>query len=397
MYTSSVLQQVKKDLESWTTNFVEASNEFYGGNFPVCPYARQARIKGQTTYALYPGGNIKEFIQNSVNKLIENDEHKQMLIVLPPRAKWTIGMDKMIYNINKRIIPLNYFALKGSANGSKSSYPGLLNKGEYQLIGLNTLDKVLEGVEWLKQKGYYKNWSEQHYNDIVVRRQRMYDKYGKQDIKAFYDKNNFPGKYSANDLLEYYNGNRYLNFIQQYISGRFTVLDAGCGTGFTTNYFARKNTDLTFTGIDFAESITWAEKISSELQLRNTNYIKADLNDFESDTKYNVVLCQGVLHHIPAYNKVLKKLQGMVNSNGLFIIGLYHPWGKMLQRLLPTQYQSNVLEEDQEKNPFELSFTKKEVVKMFKGYTLIDSHPSALMNWRNGGLTVYVFRKAKYV
>mgnify|MGYP001471543124 CR=1 FL=1 len=44
----------------------------------------------------------------------------------------------------------------------------------------------------------------------------------------------------------------------------------------------------------------------------------------------------------------LKKLQRMIKNNGLFIIGLYHPWGKMLQKLLPTQYESNVLQEDQE-------------------------------------------------
>ena len=85
----------------------------------------------------------------------------------------------------------------------------------------------------------------------------------------------------------------------------------------------------------------------------------------------------------------------MIKNNGLFIIGLYHPWGKMLQKLLPIQYHNNVLEEDQEKNPFELSFTKKQVVNMFKGFKLIDSNPSPLLNWRNGGLTVYVFRKAK--
>ena len=85
----------------------------------------------------------------------------------------------------------------------------------------------------------------------------------------------------------------------------------------------------------------------------------------------------------------------MIKNNGLFIIGLYHPWGKMLQKLLPIQYQSNVLQEDQEKNPFELSFTKKQVVNMFKGFKLIDSNPSTYVNWRNGGLTVYVFRNVK--
>ena len=214
-------------------------------------------------------------------------------------------------------------------------------------------------------------------------------------IKRFYDKNGFPGRYSAGDVLKYYNENRYLTFIGRYISGTSNVLDAGCGTGFTTNHFARKNTDVKFTGVDFAKSIIWAEKIRKELHLKNIKFVKTDLHKFTSNTKYGVILCQGVLHHIPSYNKVLKKLQRMIKNNGLFIIGLYHPWGKMLQKLLPIQYHNNVLEEDQEKNPFELSFTKKQVVNMFKGFKLIDSNPSPLLNWRNGGLTVYVFRKAK--
>lgn len=393
MYTNSQVQQVKHDIENWTREFVEASNEFYGGNFPVCPYARHARIKGQTTCQIYKGGSVKHFIEESVEKLLDDDTTKQMLIVLPPITKWYPGMDKFIYTLNKRIIPLNYFAMRGSANGCRNSFPGFINRGEYQLIGLNTLDKVLEGVEYLKKQGYYKNWSETHYNDIVVERQKMYEKYGKHTIKSFYDKNNFPGKYTANDVINYYNGNRYVSFIEKYVSGRFTVLDAGCGTGFITNNLASRNTDVHFTGVDFADSVDLAQNISAELGLSNTNFVKSDLNNYKSDRKFNVVLCQGVLHHVPNYKKVLKSLQSMLHSGGTFIIGLYHPWGKMLQKLLPTQYDSKVLEEDQEENPFELSFTKTQAIEMFKGYKLISSYPSALMNWRNGGLTVYVFRK----
>lgn len=391
MYTNNVLEKIKIDIKSWTIDFVEASNEFYGGKFPVCPYARQARIKGETTYAIYPGGNLKQFIQNSVNLLLEDKEFKQMLIVMPPSSKWVFGIDRLILDINKRIIPLNYFAMKGNAIGTTSSYPGI--GGEYQLIGLNTLDKVFEGVEHLKKKGYYKNWSKKHYNDIVVKREEMYSKYGDKDIKVFYDRINFPGKYVYSDIVEYYNDNRYLNFIEKYIKGSESVLDAGCGTGFITNNFAYRNPNMHFTAVDFAKSIDWAEQISTELELKNTKFVKKDLNDYKSKKRYCVILCQGVLHHIPNYAQVLKNLQSMVDKNGLFIIGLYHPWGKKLQKLLPVKYDSTVLKEDQEENPFETSFTKAQTVDMFKGFKLIDSYPNAFFNWRNGGLTVYVFRK----
>ena len=76
---------ISNNIESWTVNFVEASNEFYGGKFPVCPYARQARIKGETTYAIYPGGNLKQFIQHSVDQLLADDKLKQNRTRIPCR------------------------------------------------------------------------------------------------------------------------------------------------------------------------------------------------------------------------------------------------------------------------------------------------------------------------
>ena len=207
MFTSNIVQKVKKDIEDWTINFVEASNVFYGGKFPVCPYARQARIKGETTYAIYSGGGVKKFIEESVQKLLQDKKHKQMLIVLPARTKWYFGQKKIIHNLNKKIIPQNYFALDGNAKGTKSNYTGIGNSGEYGMIGVNTLDEVLDAVEYLKKRGYYKDWSKEHYYDIVIRRQEMYEKYSNINVKGFYNNNNFPGKYTARQLKNYYNEN----------------------------------------------------------------------------------------------------------------------------------------------------------------------------------------------
>ena len=99
--------------------------------------------------------------------------------------------------MNKKIIPQNYFALDGNAKGTKSNYTGIGNSGEYRIIGVNTLDEVLDAVEYLKKSGYYKDWSKEHYYDIVIRRQEMYEKYSNINVKGFYNNNNFPGKYSA--------------------------------------------------------------------------------------------------------------------------------------------------------------------------------------------------------
>jgi len=212
-------------------------------------------------------------------------------------------------------------------------------------------------------------------------------------VKNFYNTNPFPGPYTANSVKAYTGQNRYIAFISKSIMSSRKVLDAGCGTGFIVNYLAQTYPTKNFTGVDFANSIDYALKIKEELNRPNLKFIKADLTRFETDESFDTIICQGVLHHIPDYVQTLARLQKMLHSGGIFIIGLYHPWGKRLQRLLPNDYATQTLEIDQEQHPYELSFYSRDVKKMFEDYQFVDSHPGILCNWRNGGLTTYVFRK----
>ena len=212
-------------------------------------------------------------------------------------------------------------------------------------------------------------------------------------VKDFYNKHPFPGPYTAKSVKEYTGQNRYISFISDAIMHSRRVLDAGCGTGFISNYLANTYPTKNFTGVDFADSMDHALKIKDELNLPNLKFIKQDLTRFETDLSFDTIICQGVLHHIPDYEQTLSRLKGMLSSKGLFIIGLYHPWGKTLQKWMPNNYHSQTLEVDQEHHPFELSFWGGEVKDMFTGYKFIASHPGVFLNWRNGGLTTYIFRK----
>jgi trans-aconitate methyltransferase len=212
-------------------------------------------------------------------------------------------------------------------------------------------------------------------------------------VKEFYNKHPFPGHYTAQSLKDYTGQNRYIDFISKNVRHSRRVLDAGCGTGFIVNYLAQTYPTKNFTGVDFADSIDYAKKIKEELNRPNLKLIREDLTRFETKDGFDTIICQGVLHHIPDHIQTLARLQNMLHNHGIFIIGLYHPWGKKLQRLLPNDYDTKILEIDQEQNPYELSFYSRDVKKMFKDYQFLDSYPGILWNWRNGGLTVYVFRK----
>lgn len=224
------------------------------------------------------------------------------------------------------------------------------------------------------------------------------------NIRDFYNQVQFPGKYTMTGL-QYHDDeikNKYLAQIASVINDNVNVLDLGCGTGLISNLLANKYPTSNFTGVDFSDSIYYARKFSAKHNIKNTKFIKQDILNFSSSSQYDVVIAQGVLHHIPEYKKAIEKTKALVKEGGYLVVGLYHPMGKIAKRLFNITYNSNTLYLDQEKNPFELSFSGGEVKDLFADFFLESAFPStinsimavhALFNYTNGGLVTYVFKK----
>ncbi len=221
-------------------------------------------------------------------------------------------------------------------------------------------------------------------------------------VKNFYSKIQFPGHYKLSDL-EFYDEficNRYLEIFDKELKGINTVLDVGCGTGFITNFLARRHPDIKFEAIDFSNSIDYAKQFSKQNKITNVSYFKKDFLKFDTDKTYDLIFCNGVIHHIPDYKTAVEKIKNLTNKK--IILGVYNTYGKILKRLIPVNYSSNILYQDQELCPFELTFTDKEIKILFDEYKLTQIFPSVknqfvdianFFNHQNGGLTIYTFNK----
>lgn len=222
-------------------------------------------------------------------------------------------------------------------------------------------------------------------------------------VSKFYSNIAFPGHYSLPDLARYGDPveNPYLAILEKYVRHANSVLDAGCGTGLTTNLFAYRNPSINFTGVDFSKSVDWARNFAQRNFINNVTFVKDDLVNFDCTRTFELVICQGVLHHIPDYNQALSNLKSLISPGGRMILGLYHPWGKLAKKFISIDYGSNTLYQDQENNPIELSFSKKQVKQLTQEFDIVDTYPSllssvalpALFNYRNGGLVVYVLER----
>lgn len=226
-----------------------------------------------------------------------------------------------------------------------------------------------------------------------------------EEIKKFYSNLHFPGRYNRKDLKFYEEQgihNIYLREINTVMRDGIDVLDVGCGTGLVSNLFADTYKKSNFTAVDFSDSIDYASNFAEANDIKNVSWIKQDFLLFETNHKYDVIICCGVLHHIPQYQQALDKIKNLLKANGKLVLAVYNPWGKILKQFFRINYNCDILYQDQEKNPFELSFSNSRVHAMCKDLKFHKSAPSirnhfvdllALNNSENGGLVLYVFSK----
>lgn len=222
-------------------------------------------------------------------------------------------------------------------------------------------------------------------------------------IRQFYSKNPFPGPYTWDQISSYRYppDNRYLKIIDSYLHDYQKVLDVGCGTGLITNLFASRYIS-DFTGIDFSDGIDYANQFALDNQLSNTEFIKQDFFEFSAKTKYDVIISQSFITHVPDYQQAVNRLKSLLNNDGVLLLGVYNNYGKILKKFLKINYKNDRLKLDQEHNPFEISFSHQEVLNMCNDLKLLAVTPSvknhlvglsSFINSINGGLTMYVFRK----
>jgi SAM-dependent methyltransferase len=211
-------------------------------------------------------------------------------------------------------------------------------------------------------------------------------------VKAFYEETPFPS-YDDHDslrsLIEKSRRGVYADELNRALPFNSTVLEVGCGTGQLSNFLGVSCRRVI--GADMClNSLRLAERFRREHRLARVRFVQMNLfRPCFRPGQFDVVLCNGVLHHTGDPRGGFERLVPLVKPGGFIIVGLYNRYGRMLnavrRRLFAVsggrgQWLDPYLRgtrlsadkrrawfEDQYRHPHESTHTFGEVLKWFEG------------------------------
>ena len=159
-------------------------------------------------------------------------------------------------------------------------------------------------------------------------------------VSAFYDRFPFPGDPLQDGPPPGYNWRWCHQSVLAAVHGvlpagseRPRILDAGCGTGVSTDYLCHLNPGADVLGIDIsAGALAVArerlQRSGAPAQVRSLRQEQRSLLDLESEGPFDYINSVGVLHHLDQPESGLRSLAGCLAPDGLLHLFLYADAGR---------------------------------------------------------------------
>jgi SAM-dependent methyltransferase len=110
-----------------------------------------------------------------------------------------------------------------------------------------------------------------------------------------------------------------LELFQQRLPGGSSVLDLGCGPGWTSLFLARAGFEVV--GLDISERMIEIARTRSEQENTPATFVVGDMEEFDLDRHdFDAVLLFDALHHCPGYPRVLERALEHLRPGGYLLL-----------------------------------------------------------------------------
>lgn len=224
------------------------------------------------------------------------------------------------------------------------------------------------------------------------------------EVKKFYEKKPFPN-YDEFDstaaLVEKSRKGLFGRLLDEQVPLGSNVLEVGCGTGQLSNFLGIAQRNVFGTDMCL-NSLSLAEQFRSNNQIPHVGFYQMNLfRPIFAPETFDLVICNGVLHHTGDPFGGFKSIASLVKKGGYILVGLYNKYGRLMTDLrrmifratgkrflfLDPYLRERAKEDakaeawfaDQYQHPHESKHTMGEVIKWFKqtGFHFVNSIPKS--------------------
>ena len=246
-------------------------------------------------------------------------------------------------------------------------------------------------------------------------------------VRDFYKVDPFPN-YEIDDnkltILNAGDANQFTKNLKEFIDHKKIVLEIGAGTSQLSNYLSIGNNNLLIAFDGNLESLKIGNTFCEKNNIINVKFVCGDIfDDIFQENTFDVILCNGVLHHTKNSYEAFKKSVRWLKTNGYIVLGLYNKIGrfrtffrKWMYKIFGEKYlmifdpvlrkinkkskrKINAWIKDQYNHPLERSHTFDEVLKWFKeeNVEFINSLPQSTIFEKTNREEVFInlFQKEK--
>ncbi len=159
---------MESDIYDWVIRLSEPRSEF--NNLPACPYAKKAMMENKVrVIEVKSGSDFTPTLQSVTSDWPENIE--VVVIGCDPSQVSPDYLTEITETANSTFLAeRGYLALEDHPEVKEEVAGYVVNCGGWALLLLQASEKILTARAFLERRGYYKNWDENYYKDVVLDR-----------------------------------------------------------------------------------------------------------------------------------------------------------------------------------------------------------------------------------
>ena len=172
------MRSITEDILQWSEYYLEPKNKHLG-DVPVCPYAKQARLK--KTYRILECHNFANFQDTIIEgaKLVK-DPDIQIVMVGCDDIGYTVDeFDSVVDILNRVLVPQDVYIMGSHPHDEEEDEPvEFLETGDWQpdnefmMALIQKYDELEKASDNLRKTGYYSHWPRDYYEGTVLNRQK---------------------------------------------------------------------------------------------------------------------------------------------------------------------------------------------------------------------------------